>query len=362
MGGLQYVISDISATFVSDGDKQGTGIGILISVPHMISLFFPILMGSISDKVGKKKILLLFVTVFAVGCGICGGAVSMLMYLIGVTLVGVGHSVCESVSTAVLSDMDPENSARNINISQGFLSAGAVLGPILVRLLITASGTDWRQLFFVSGAGFIVMFALLIVTKFPAQQIACSDKKEGKLPLFSSAVLLCCMAAMMLYVSLEKGIGNFTESYFTKDFARKDLGAYAISLYWGGMTLSRFVLRLKGENLRRTLCVHFVITAVLFAGLCVSEYAYLSLILCFAVGFACAPIWSGLVALATRQHPEHSGAVSGIMSSSGSVGSTVAPLLMGIVSDSWGLRMGFLLMAMFSIFGSLLVLFTNKRK
>ena len=59
MGGLQYVISDISATFVSDGDKQGTGIGILISVPHMISLFFPILMGSISDKVGKKKILLL---------------------------------------------------------------------------------------------------------------------------------------------------------------------------------------------------------------------------------------------------------------------------------------------------------------
>jgi fucose permease len=170
------------------------------------------------------------------------------------------------------------------------------------------------------------------------------------------------MAAMMLYISLEKGIGNFTESYFTKDFHRKDFGAYAISLYWGGMTISRFILQLKPEKLNRTLCVHFVITGVLFAGLCVSGSAFVSLALCFAVGFACAPIWSGLVALATQQHPEHSGAVSGIMSSSGSVGSTVAPLLMGVVSDSFGIRTGFFLMAVFAMAGAALVLFTNKRK
>ena len=363
MGGLQYVISDISADFISGGDKQGTGIGILISIPHVFSLFFPILMGAISDKVGKKKILLSFVTVFTVGCGICAGAPGMLIYLIGVTMVGIGHSVCESVSTAVLADLNPEESARNINISQGFLSAGAVLGPVLVRWLMTATGANWRSLFVVSGTAFAVMFALLIVTKFPAQQSADKQqKKEKKMPVFGSVILLCFMAAMMLYIGIEKGIGNFTESYFTKDFHRKDLGAYAISLYWCGMTIARFILRLKPKKLNRTMRVHFLITAALFAGLSFCSVAYASLLLCFMIGFASAPIWSGLVALATRQFPEHSGAVSGIMSSSGSVGSTLSPLLMGVVSDSFGIRVGFLLMTAFSIGGAVLLLFTSKRK
>ncbi len=363
MGGLQYVISDISADFVSGGDKQSTGIGILISVPHVISLFFPILMGAISDKVGKKKILLMFITVFAVGCGICAGAPGMLIYLIGVTLVGIGHSVCESVSTAVLADLNPEESARNINISQGFLSAGAVLGPVLTRWIIHVAKANWRMLFLMSGVGFVVMFALLVLTQFPAQQLSERTQKQNrKVPVSGSVVLLCCMAAMMLYIGIEKGIGNFTESYFRKDFNRQDLGAYAISLYWCGMTIARFILRLKPERLSLTMCVHFLITAVLFAGLWLSGFAYVSLVLCFMIGFASAPIWSGLVALATRQHPDHSGAVSGIMSSSGSVGSTLAPLVMGVVSDSFGIRMGFLLMTAFAMGGAALVLFTNKRK
>lgn len=363
MGGLQYVISDISATFVSDGDKQGTGIGILVSVPHVISLFFPILMGAISDKVGKKKILLSFIVVFTIGCGICGGAPSMLVYLIGVTIVGIGHSVCESVSTAVLADLDPAESAKNINISQAFLSAGAVAGPVLVRWLMKATGTDWRAMFIVSGIGFAAMFVFLLMAQFPAQQEARQEHKQRtKLPILGSVVLICCMVAMMLYISLEKGIGNFAESYFTKDFNRKDFGAYAISLYWGGMTIARFVLQLKSKNLGRTLSIHFLITALLFAGLRFSGNAYVSMAFCFLIGFACAPLWSGLVALATQRHPEHSGAVSGIMSSSGSVGSTVAPLMMGVVSDSVGIRNGFLMMAFLAVTGAALTLFTNKRK
>ena len=202
MGGLQYVISDMSAAFMSDGDRLGTGIGILVSVPHMISLFFPILMGAISDKVGKKKILLSFVLVFAAGCGICAGAPGLIVCLIGLTMVGIGHSVCESVSTAVLADLDPGKSAKNINISQGFLSAGAVLGPILVRWLMKSLNADWRTMFILSGAGFFVMFVLLILSAFPARQTTQKQEKiqnnGKKLSVFGSVVLLLCMASMLL--------------------------------------------------------------------------------------------------------------------------------------------------------------------
>ena len=363
MGGLQYVIADISATFVADANRQGTGIGILVSVPHIFSLFFPVLMGAISDKVGKKKVLLSFIVVFSVGSAITGGAGNMVLYLVGVTMVGIGHSVCESVSTAVLSDLDPAKSAQNINLSQGFLSAGAMAGPVLMQWLINATDATWRYLFFISGACFMAMFVLLTVTAFPASQPAAKERNEGhKIPLFGSVVLLACMASMMLYIGTEKGIGNFTESYFSKELLREDLGALAITMYWGGMTVSRFVLRLKQAKLRRTLMLHFAIVATLFVVLRISSFAYLSLAVCFFIGFAAAPLWSGLVAYAAQQHPEHSGAVAGMMSSSGSVGSTIAPFVMGVVSDSFGYGNGFLLMSVFAWCATLLLLFAKKRK
>ena len=366
MGGLQLVIADISAAFgMKDAGMQATGIGLLVSVPHIVALFLPILVGAISDRFGKKKMLLLFSAIFAAGCAIAGSSGSMAVYLVGATFVGTAHSVCESVATAVVSDADPKNAARNINISQGVLSAGAVLGPIIFRWLIKTASLNWRYLFAISGGGFLVMIAVMAVMKFPTLQSQPHEgekKEKGSLQILKSAVLLCALVAMTLYIGLEKGVGNFAESLFSEDLAREDLGAYAISLYWIGMTVSRFAINPKMEKLSRSLMLHFAACAVLFVALCLSKSAYLSLGICFAVGFAFGPIWPSLVAMGTQEMPEHSGAVAGMMGSFGAAGSLLTPVLMGAISDSFGLRIGFLLMAVFSVAGLVLMIIAKKRK
>lgn len=364
MGGLQFVIADISAAFgMKDAGMQAMGIGILVSIPHIISLFLPALVGAISDRIGKKQMLLLFSGVFAVGCLIAGVSGSMLIYLIGATFVGAAHSVCESVATAVVSDANPQNAARNINISQGALSAGAVLGPIVIRWLIRTFHLNWRYLFAISGVGFVVMMAVMLLLRFPVVERVTNAKETGKKQgLLRSPVLLCALLAMTLYVSLEKGVGNFTESLFSDELHREDLGAFALSLFWIGMTVSRFVIRPKMNKLPRLLMIHFLTCVMLFVLLAKSQSAYLSMGICFAVGFMYGPMWPSIVAMGTGEAADHSGAVAGMMSSFGSAGSMAAPILMGAVSSHWGLRSGFLLMAVFSLIGQILMLIAKKRK
>ena len=138
LGGIQLVIADISAFF----NMQITGIGILVAVPHLSSLLLPPLMGSLADKIGKKWILVIFAGAFCVGNLLAGTSGQIGVYILGALMIGAGTSVCESVSSAVLSDCNPEESARYINISQCLLSAGAVLSPVLLQKLLLAQGTD----------------------------------------------------------------------------------------------------------------------------------------------------------------------------------------------------------------------------
>lgn len=339
------------------------GVGLLVSIPHIISAFLPIIIGAISDRFGKKRMILLFAGIFTVGCVIAGLSGSMLVYLIGAALVGGSHSVCESVSTAVISDTDPRNAARNINISQGLLSAGAVLGPIIMGWLVKIPAINWRHLFAISGGGFLLMIIGISLVKFPAAQAAAkAEEKQERARLLPTGVLLCALVSMTLYVSLEKGIGNFAKSLFMTELGREDLGAYAISLFWVGITLAHFVLNPKMDRLPWMMMGHFAVCAVLFVGLFASRNAYLSLGISLALGFACGPLWPSLVALGTQQAPEHSGAVAGMMSSFGSVGSVVAPVLMGTVSDNLGIRWGFCMMAVFAATAAVLMLLSKKKK
>lgn len=360
MGGLQFVIGDISDSF----GMQITGIGILVSVPHILSVLLPTPVGILSDKVGKKAVLIIASVVFAAGCVLACLCKDITLYIIASILIVGSGSVCESVATAVLSDANPKEAARYINISQCVLSAGAVLSPIGMQMLMDAADASWRWLFVICGAALLVLLFFLVVSAFPAAQVAArEDKREGeKAHFFRDVIFVCALISMALYISLEHGVGFFTETFFDHGLGRSDLGAYALSLYWVGMTVSRLIFSVRLKKLRTVLLIHFAATTALFAILTFSNTAYLCLILCGLVGFAYGPIWSALVALGTRQFPEHSGSVSGFMMSAGALGSIISPTLMGLVSDWFDIRAGFLLLSVFALLGAVLSLISKKYK
>ena len=352
LGAIQTVIESVASGLNLDT----AGMGALVSAQHLPAAFVPVLMGAVSDRIGRKPVIATFCAVFGVGLAICGSARTPWVYVLGAIAVGAGYSVCESGCCAALSDLGPDWGARGINLSQALLCLGAVLSPLLVR----AAHLSWRAALYLCAGCYAVMLPVLLVVRFPLPAAAETRARGGARSLFSSRAFLCLFAAILLYVGLENGFGYFIESLISGRF--RQTAVSCVSLYWLGMMLSRFIFSSLRYSAKPVLIGGFALSAALFVALTAARAAWLSLAMCFLTGFAFGPIWSTLVAEATARHPAHAGAVSGLMSAGCGAGGILFPALTGLVAQHFSLTAAFALLGAVALLGgALCVLLPEQR-
>lgn len=357
LGGVQLVISEVSRTY----GQNATGMGALVAAQHLAAVILPIVLGVLADRVGKKPVLFLFALVFAVGCFLAGLSRCLGVYVIGAVCIGAGYSVCESVSSAVLSELDSENGARYINLSQAMLSLGAVISPFLVQWMQKSRHMSWRLPFLICAAAYTLLALLLLITTFPKQKIDVRTNAAKRMNYFSSSAFRTLFFAIILYVGLENGISYFAESLFSERLSAGSLAAAAISAYWIGMTVSRMLFSAVMRSPRRTLIGCLLASAVFLLALAVSKNAVISLICCFAAGFSYGPVWSTLVAQATGLFPDASAGAAGVMSAGCGIGGIVFPVLMGAVCERFGIGGAFCFLSAVAGTACLLIVFSKTR-
>lgn len=114
--------------------------------------------------------------------------------MIGAVCVGAGYSVCESVSSAVLSELDAKKGARYINLSQALLSLGAVISPFLVQWLQKSRHVSWRLPFLICAAAYTLLALLLLLTVFPKRQALTQKEAKARTNFFASRASGCCFS------------------------------------------------------------------------------------------------------------------------------------------------------------------------
>lgn len=360
LGGVQLVISEVSREY----GQNAAGMGGLVAAQHVAAVVLPVVLGALADRIGKKPVLCIFAAVFAVGCFLAGLSKNLGVYVIGAVCVGAGYSVCESVSSAVLSELDAEKGVRYINLSQALLSLGAVISPFLVQWLQKSRHASWRLPFLICAAAYTLLALLLLLTVFPKRQIVTQKKAKARTNFFASRAFRLLFFSILLYVGLENGISYFAESLFSVRLSAGDLAAAAISAYWIGMTVSRMLFSAVLRDPKKTLIGCFLASAAFLLALAVSQNPTVSLVCCFAAGFSYGPIWSTLVAQATGLFPEAGAGAAGVMSAGCGIGGIVYPVLMGAACDGMGLGGAFGLLAATAAAGAVLCarLQTNKSK
>ena len=350
LGGVQLVISEVSREY----GQNGAGMGALVAAQHIAAVVLPVVLGALADRIGKKPVLCLFAAVFAAGCFLAGFSKSLGVYLVGAVCVGAGYSVCESVSSAVLAELDTEKGARYISLSQAMLSLGAVISPFLVKWMQTSLRTGWRTPFLICAAAYTLLALLLLITVFPKRQMGMQQETKARTNFFTLRAFRLLFFSILLYVGLENGISYFAESLFSVRLSAGGLAAAAISAYWVGMTVSRMVFSAVLRRPKRTLVGCFLASAAFLLALVISKAPAASLVCCFFVGFSYGPIWSTLVAQATALFPQAGAGAAGIMSAGCGLGGMLYPVLMGAASDWVGLGGAFGLLAATAAAGALL--------
>ena len=138
-------------------------VGMLAGVVAVSWAVSALLFGALSDRVGRKVVLVPMVLLFSIVSALSGFAHSYTQLLWLRILLGVLEGPCWSVLMALVEDNSaPAHRGRNIGI---VVSAAALIGLAVAPVLTTqvAAAAGWRDAFFIAAAPGVVLAGLIAV-------------------------------------------------------------------------------------------------------------------------------------------------------------------------------------------------------
>lgn len=237
---------------IADYGVDKTTIGLMFitfSAGYMLS---GVVTGTVIDRYGIRAALLLGGGCFIMAALITGLHPSFGWLVVLQLLGGFGVGQLDGPPNAYLATVS--NANARLNRLHAFFGVGALLGPLLAAGLLRV-GLPWQAVWLVLGAlclplivGMVVLFPGRVAIERP---VARPEEKGLLRSALGQAAVWLSGTFLMLYVGLEVSMGNWAYTLMVEERGQSTLLAgYAVSGYWLGLTLGRFMLSAAANRLR----------------------------------------------------------------------------------------------------------------
>lgn len=347
----QSIISSIAKQF----EIGNAMLGVIISLHFIGSIAAPIAFGEISDRIGKKPVILVAFGLVVAGIASIYLFENLIVISAGIFLIGCGFAVIEASLSGVLAEANPEHTAKVMNYSQMYFSIGAVAGPLLSLLAGYWFG-GWKSTFLFMMIAFTAVAAYLTRLRIGENQTEpgagtnsvtgsgpASDPGAGliimKLVRQRTFIYLCI--AIFAYVGIEEGVAFWFGSYFEHASGSTSLSAITLSGYWGSMVVGRYLAG-KFHDRDRLFLLGGLLFSFVFVTLALLFQGGLPTAVCFILtGLGFSAVWPMIMTVTAERFPTYTGTAMGAMLTFGAGGGTVVPLAMGAVSKYTGIAAAF---------------------
>jgi EmrB/QacA subfamily drug resistance transporter len=158
--------------------------------------------GRLGDLLGRRRVLLAGLVLFAVASALCGAAPTLAVLIVARAAQGIGAAVMMSLSLALVAETVPkEKTGRAMGLLGTMSAVGTALGPSLGGLLIAALG--WRALFFVTVPLGLASLAMAYRC-LPADHIHIAGARKG-FDVPGTLVLALTLTSYALAMTLGRG-------------------------------------------------------------------------------------------------------------------------------------------------------------
>jgi len=336
MFGLFIVLPVLSIYALNMPNSNHTMVGIIIGGYAITQMLFQVPFGSLSDKIGRKKTIIIGLVIFAIGSLVAGFADNIYMLLVGRLLQGAG--AIGSVITATISDVVREEERGKAMAIMGGSIGMAFALSMVAGPTIAAHFGGVPTLFFMVAALALISIVILLKSVPNPPTIKHTYLENDKFNLFENKNLM----KMNITNMLVKGFMTFAfmiiPIVLTKTYGWDKTELYKIylpSMVVGILAMgpAAMIAEKKGKyKLILLLGILFLAIAYLVIGLSQSYMMFATGIIIFFIGFNLQePILQSLASKYAKVHQR--GKVLGIFNSFGYFGTFIGGFVGGMLLD-----------------------------
>jgi MFS transporter, FSR family, fosmidomycin resistance protein len=336
-----------------------TELGLVVTVFYIASALGQATAGVLVDRYGAQRLLVAGLTMLAVAIAAISLATQYWMLLPLAAIGGLGNSVFHPADLSILSHRVRQSRVGKAYAVHGVAgSLGFVASPLLIGGVAVLS--NWRIALLAAGCLGLAVAAFLwanraslIYALGQASQTHPSEKKPGFLTILSSPIVLLAFAYFAMTSFAGTGIQTFSVTAFTEGYGLPlQVATWGLTAYLIGSTcgmLAGGFLADRTENHHRVAMIGISVVAALMLFIATRTELGIAVVgLLFAAGAASGitgPSRDVLIRRAAAAAKAGTGSVFGLVYSGFDIGSSIAPLLFGVLVDQHATHAVFLTIA-----------------
>lgn len=328
-------------TFRSLYDISYSLLGLLILINFCTQLCVDLIFSFFSHKFNIALTVKLTPVIAFVGLGFY--ALSPILFsqniylglVLSTIVFSAASGLAEVLISPVIAALPSENPEREMSKLHSVYAWGVVFVILVGTLfLLFCGGTNWQWLAAIFMLVPMLAACLFFTAKLPVLETP--ERVSGALALLKNKKLWLCFFGIFLGGASECTMGQWSSSYLEQALGLEKVWGdiFGVAMFAVALGLGRTLYGKFGKNIEKVLFLGGLGAAVCYLVAAISNIPLLGLIACALTGFCVSMLWPGSLIVASERVPQGGVFVYAMMAAGGDLGASVAPQLVGIVTDA----------------------------